>query len=108
VARDVDVVLDTVGGETQARSWAVLRPGGVLVTTVTLEVPDESRQRGLRGSQMTTRTDVRQLEELGGLIDQQVVRPVLGRIFALGQARRAHDLLEAKHMRGKLVLDVIG
>jgi NADPH:quinone reductase-like Zn-dependent oxidoreductase len=108
VARDVDVVLDTVGGETQARSWAVLRPGGVLVTTVTLEVPDEARQRGLRGSQMTTRTDVRQLEELGGLIDQQVVRPVLGRIFPLGQARRAHDLLEAKHVRGKLVLDVIG
>lgn len=108
VARDVDVVLDTVGGETQARSWAVLRPGGVLVTTVTLEVPDEARERDQRGSQVATRTDVRQLEELGGLIDTQVVRPVLSRILPLGQARRAHDLIEAKHVRGKLVLDVIG
>jgi NADPH:quinone reductase-like Zn-dependent oxidoreductase len=108
VAKEVDVVLDTVGGDTQARSWAVLRPGGALVTTMALEVPAEARQHDLRGSQVATRTDARQLEELGGLIDNQVVRPVLSRIFPLGQARRAHDLIEARHVRGKLVLDVIG
>jgi NADPH:quinone reductase-like Zn-dependent oxidoreductase len=108
VAREVDVVLDTVGGETQARSWAVLRPGGALVTTVALEMPAEARQRDLRGSQVATRTDVGQLDELAGLIDNQVVRPVLSRILPLNQARRAHDLMEARHVRGKLVLDVIG
>jgi NADPH:quinone reductase-like Zn-dependent oxidoreductase len=108
VARDVDVVLDTVGGETQGRSWAVLRPGGVLVTTMALEMPDVARQRGLRGSQVLTRTVAPQLVELGQLIDTQVVRPVLSRILPLGQARRAHELIEAGHVRGKLVLDVIG
>jgi NADPH:quinone reductase-like Zn-dependent oxidoreductase len=108
LAKDVDVVLDTVGDETQARSWAVLRPGGVLVTTMALEVPEEARQRDLRGSQVFTRTDARQLEELGGLIDTQVVRPVPSRILPLAQARRAHDLIESRHVRGKLVLDVIG
>jgi NADPH:quinone reductase-like Zn-dependent oxidoreductase len=107
-ARDVDVVLDTVGGEAQARSWAALRPGGVLVTTVALELPEQARQRDLRSSQVQTRTVVSQLHELGGLIDAQVVRPVLSRIFPLAQARRAHELIEAGHVRGKLVLDVIG
>jgi NADPH:quinone reductase-like Zn-dependent oxidoreductase len=108
VARDVDAVIDTVGGETQARSWAVLRGGGVLVTTVELEMPEEARQRGLRGSQVHTRTERRHLEELGGLIDSQAVRPVLSRILPLAQARKAHELMEARHVRGKLVLDVIG
>jgi len=108
VIGDVDVVLDTVGGDTQARSWGVLRPGGVLVTTMALEIPDQARQRDLRGSQVATRTSARQLEELAGLIDTQAVRPVLSRILPLGQARKAHDLIEAKHTRGKLVLDVIG
>lgn len=108
VARGVDVVLDTVGGETQARSWAVLRAGGVLVTTVGLAEAEEARARGVRGRQVHTVTNVRQLEELAGLIDRQVVRPVLNRIFPLGQARRAHEVIEAGHVRGKLVLDVIG
>ena len=108
VVGDIDVVLDPVGGETQARSWAVLRPGGTLVTTAALELPEEARRRDLRGSQVLTRTDVRQLEELAALIDAQQLRPVLSRILPLGQARKAHDLIEAKHVRGKLVLDVIG
>jgi NADPH2:quinone reductase len=80
----------------------------VLVTTMVLEVPEEARQRDLRSSQMLAQTNVRHLEELGGLIDAQVVRPAVSRILPLGQARKAHDLIEAKHVRGKLVLDVIG
>jgi len=107
-ARDVDVVIDTVGGEMQARSVGVLRPGGALVTTVQLEVAEESLGRGLRASQIATRTDVHQLAELASLIDTHLVRPVISRILPLAQARRGHDLIEAGHVRGKVVLDVIG
>jgi NADPH:quinone reductase-like Zn-dependent oxidoreductase len=107
-ARDVDVVLDPIGGEVQARSLGVLRPGGVLVTTAQLTVAEESRQRGVRATQMLTETNVRQLDELARLIDTDVVRPVISRILPLAQARRGHDLIEAGHMRGKVVLDVIG
>jgi NADPH:quinone reductase-like Zn-dependent oxidoreductase len=97
-----------VGGELQARSLSVLRPGGTLVTTVQLTVAEESLQRGLRATQVLTETNVQQLHELAGLIDANVVRPVISRILPLAQARRGHDLIEAGHVRGKVVLDVIG
>jgi NADPH:quinone reductase-like Zn-dependent oxidoreductase len=105
-AHDVDVVLDLVGGETQTRSYGVLRPGGALVTTAELVKGDGGR--GIRASQVAVQTSLRQLEELASLIDSGVVRPVISRILPLAQARRAHDLIEAGHLRGKVVLDVIG
>jgi NADPH:quinone reductase-like Zn-dependent oxidoreductase len=108
LARNVDVVLDPVGGEVQARSLSILRPGGTLVTTVPLTVAEDSVRRGLRATQVLTETNVQQLHDLAGLIDTNVVRPVISRILPLAQARRGHDLIEAGHVRGKVVLDVIG
>ena len=106
-AREVDVILDTIGGETQARSWPVLR-GGVLVTTVELAAPDEAIARGVRASRVSAQTNVRHLQELANLIDEGTLRPAVSRILPLAQARKAHGLIEAGHARGKLVLDVIG
>jgi NADPH:quinone reductase-like Zn-dependent oxidoreductase len=107
-ARDVDVVFDTFGGETLARSWAVLRAGGVLVSTVEAPPPEEATRRGVRASVVSAQTNVRHLEELGALIDQGALRPAVSRILPLSHARKAHELSQAGHVRGKLVLDVIG
>lgn len=108
VVRDADVVLDTVGGETQARSLAVLRKGGVLVTTVAPPAPDDVRKHEVRATAVWAQTNVRHLQELATLIDGHLLRPAVSRILPLSQARKAHELMEAGHLRGKLVLDVIG
>jgi NADPH:quinone reductase-like Zn-dependent oxidoreductase len=108
VAREVDVVLDTVGGDTQLRSFTVLRKGGILVTTVEAPPAEEAERYGVRASRVSAQTNVRHLRELAGLIDARVVRPAVSRILPLSQARKAHELLQAGHVRGKLVLDVIG
>jgi NADPH:quinone reductase-like Zn-dependent oxidoreductase len=108
IARDVDVVLDTVGGETLQRSWGVVRAGGALVSTVERPSAEEAERRGVRAGLISTQTNVDHLNELGALIDAAKVRPVVSRILPLGQARKAHETLEAGHVRGKLVLDVIG
>jgi NADPH:quinone reductase-like Zn-dependent oxidoreductase len=108
LAGEVDVVLDTLGGDTQHRSWNLLRAGGALVATVEPPSADEAQRRGVRASLVSTQTNVRHLNELTALIDASTVRPVVSRILPLGQARKAHELMEAGHLRGKLVLDVIG
>jgi NADPH:quinone reductase-like Zn-dependent oxidoreductase len=108
VAHDVDAVLDTIGGETLERSWAVLRRGGALVTIAGAPAPELAAQHGVRASGVMAQTNVRQLNELAALIDAETLRPAVSRIFPLAHARKAHELSEAGHVRGKIVLDVIG
>ena len=58
VVQDMDVVLDTIGGETQARSWTVLRKGGVLVSTVSPPSPEEAAAHGVRRGVLLPRPQV--------------------------------------------------
>src|SRR5215470_7978935 len=72
VVRDVDVVFDVVGGETLDRSWKVLRPGGRLVTIVSVEKPADERGRA---AFFIVEPNARQLDEVARLIDAGVIRP---------------------------------
>lgn len=105
-ARKVDVVLDLVGGATQARSWQVLRDGGVLVST--LAEPDRTAAGGrqVMGVGYLTEPDGAQLAEISRLIDTGRVTPHVARVFALADAAEAERVLETQHVRGKLVLDL--
>jgi NADPH:quinone reductase-like Zn-dependent oxidoreductase len=101
VARDVDVVLDTVGGDTLERSWGVLRPGGRLVTIATsVEQGSDSRAHD---AFFIVEPNRAQLAEVARLIDAGDLRPVVGARFPLAEARRAY---EHKPMHGKVVLAV--
>jgi NADPH:quinone reductase-like Zn-dependent oxidoreductase len=77
-------------------------------STVEAPPPEEATRRGVRASVVSAQTNVRHLEELGALIDQGALRPAVSRILPLSHARKAHELSQAGHVRGKLVLDVIG
>ncbi|ERP99134.1 alcohol dehydrogenase [Marinobacter sp. ES-1] len=104
----LDVVLDLIGGETGKRSLQTLSESGVLVTIPTVtadEVVSAAEAMGVRAHGMKTRPDVFHLEEIAELIEDGDVRVHVDRVFPLEQARDAHDLLEAGHVRGKLVLD---
>lgn len=101
VARDMDVVFDTVGGDTLDRSWSVLKPGGRLVTIATsVESTSDPRQRE---AFFIVRTDREQLNEVGRLIDAGQLRPVVDRVFPLAEARQA---FEHKPAHGKVVISV--
>lgn len=104
--RDVDVVFDTVGGDTLARSWGVLKRGGFLVGVV--EPPDQATAaaHGVRSAHVFIQPDKAKLTKLAELIDAGVVRPQVSTVLPLAEARRAHELSQTGHTRGKIVLRV--
>jgi NADPH:quinone reductase-like Zn-dependent oxidoreductase len=106
-ARDVDGVLDSIGGETQARAFQVIKPGGVLVSIVGAPSADATRAAGVRGVGLVAQNRAEDLEQLARLIDAGQVRPIVSEILPLAQARRAHEMSQAGHVRGKIVLAVV-
>jgi NADPH:quinone reductase-like Zn-dependent oxidoreductase len=108
VVRDIDVVFDTVGGTLQARSFHVLKPGGIYVTPTGQPDGEAAQARGVRASGMMAQADPAQLREITALIDAGVVKPVVSKVLPLAEAAAAHALLDAGHIRGKIVLRVAG
>jgi NADPH:quinone reductase-like Zn-dependent oxidoreductase len=104
--RDVDVVLDTVGGETLERSWKVLRPGGVLVTVAGSAPAEKAAAFGVRALFFIVTPSRAQLIELGRIIEAGQLRPVVEAIVPLERAREAFERGLKGHNRGKLVLSV--
>jgi NADPH:quinone reductase-like Zn-dependent oxidoreductase len=104
IARDVDLVLDLVGGETQERSWSVLKPGGILVSAIGEPPREMAMQHRAHGVGYRARANGGQLAEIGRLIDQGKVRPVIMATYPLAEAGHAHERLERGHVRGKIVL----
>ncbi len=109
VVHDVDVVLDTVGGETQARSYAVMRPGAVLVSSVAPPDQDLAARRGVTAIFFLVAVTAETLTKIGALMASGDLRVRVGEILPLADARRAHDMLAgAPHQIGKIVLTTEG
>jgi len=88
-ARDVDVVLDTVGGDTLDRSWGVLRRGGVLVTIAGSASADKAAQYGVRGVEFIVKPSRQQLIEIARLVEAGKLRPIIEAVFPLEKAGEA-------------------
>jgi len=106
VARDVDLVLDLIGGETQERSWSVLKKGGVLLSLVQPPSVEKAKALGVRAAFVAGHPSGEQLAEIAKIIDSGKLAPVIDRILPLSEARRAHQLSQSGHTRGKIVLRV--
>ncbi len=104
--RDIDIVLDTVGGQTQEDSFGVLRRGGLLVSTVSLPSQERMAETGVRGVFVNTQPSAAALEKLAGLVDSRRLRPVVGAEFGLAQAAEAQELSRGGGSQGKIVLNV--
>jgi NADPH:quinone reductase-like Zn-dependent oxidoreductase len=106
---DVDVVLDTLGGDTVRRSLAVLRRGGHLVTATSEDDPElvaAAGAAGLRFSGIAVDPDPVGLRGLVDLVERGALRVHVDRVFPFERVADAHRILEAGHLRGKLVLTV--
>jgi NADPH:quinone reductase-like Zn-dependent oxidoreductase len=106
VVRDIDLVLDLIGGETQERSWAVLKDGGTIVSTLAQPSEQRARERHARGINYMARPNAAQLSEIGRLIDAGKVCPMVQATFSLSDAAAAQTKLEREHVQGKIVLDL--
>jgi len=105
--RDVDLVLDTMAGETQARSWGVLRKGGIMVSILQPPSQEEAASRGVRGAFTFVQPNAEQLAQIAELVDAEKVRPIVDIVLPLSEARRAQELSKSGHIRGKIVLRVM-
>lgn len=105
-AKNMDLVYDLIGGETQERSFLVLRRGGALVTTLTEPSQEKAAEHGVKAMRYTAQESGHQLEEIGELIGREMVKVHVARTFPLAQAAQAQRALEEGHTRGKIVLTV--
>lgn len=107
VVHDVDVVLDTIGGDVQQRSYATLKRGGMLVSTIQPPSEETAQAHGVRVGMVATAPPVGPtLTEVAGLVASGTIKPVVSTILPLSEIRKAHELIEAEHTRGKIVLQV--
>ncbi|MEV5707959.1 NADP-dependent oxidoreductase [Actinoallomurus sp. NPDC052274] len=105
--RDIDVVLDTIGGDTVERSLGVLRPGGHLVTATAEDDPEliaEYEAAGMHFSGIAVDPDPVALRGLVDLVEQGKLRVHVQETFPFERVADAHRLLDSGHLQGKLVL----
>jgi NADPH:quinone reductase-like Zn-dependent oxidoreductase len=99
----VDVVLDTVGGDTQERSWSLLKPGGILLSTVQAPSEETAAAHGVRHRMIAMWPPIGPtLTEVAELVDHGDIRPVVSLVLPLEDIRKAHTLIEGRHTRGKI------
>lgn len=108
VVKDIDVVLDTIGGETQDRSWQALKKGGRLVATIQPPPLEKSAAYGVEGRFVNATPDGQRLEDLAQLFDSGVFQTYVETVLPLAQAADALQLSESRRARGKIVLQMRG
>ncbi len=110
-ARDVDVVIDTIGGDYGPRPLKTLRPGGILVSLASpaeAHLADRARALGLRSTFMITEADQAGLKEIASLAASDRLRVRVDTVLPLEQAAKAHEMGETRRTAGKIVLSVSG
>ena len=103
LAGSMDVVFDTVGGETLARSWSLLKPGGRMVTIVT---PEPSAERRVQDAFFIVEPNQKQLALVAGLLESKRLRPVVDTVISLSDAPRAYSGELPRRRVGKVVVEV--
>jgi len=105
VVSDMDLVVDTVGGDLPEHSLGVLRRGGILISVAARPSPEMGQERGVRILRAERATGDK-LKPLADLIAKGEIKPVVQKVFPLADARQAHELCETGHGRGRIVLRV--
>jgi NADPH:quinone reductase-like Zn-dependent oxidoreductase len=106
VAKNVDVVLDTVGRDTLERSYGVVKKGGIIVSIVDDPKPAALEAHGIRGVTLRCTPKAGVLEELSKLMEAKKLTPVISQTFPMAQVVQAQDQIATGHTRGKIVLNI--
>lgn len=106
VVHDADVVLDLIGGDTQERSWQVLKKGGILISTVGIARPEKEEKYGVRSVSYMSHPDGEELRKIGELFDAGKLKIDVSTVLPLSEAKKAQELSQTGHTQGKIVLKV--
>lgn len=106
VAKDVDLVVDSVGGDTEARSWAVLKKGGILVSLTQAPSQEKAAEFGVTAKFNTKFPTYENLQEIAQLIADGSINAKIDHIYPLGEIRAAHKQSEGRHGRGRILLQI--
>ena len=106
IAKDVDVVMDSIGKDTLARSYGVVKKGGFIVSLVARPNLAELEKHEIRGAPMSVDPNSAELAEITKLIDARKVKVVVSQTFPLADAAKAQEQAATGHTRGKIVLKV--
>ncbi len=106
VVKDVDLVLDLLGGETQGRSFTVLKQGGRLVATSQPPNQEYAARYKVRALMMQMKPTIAGLKQLAELLEAGTLRTEVTKTFPLAQAKEAWEYGKSGHTRGKVVLEV--
>lgn len=104
VVNDVDLVVDSVGGDTENRSWAVLKKGGVLVSLTQPPSRENAAKHGVTAKFNTKFPTTMNLQSIAQLIASGTITAEIDSIFTLNQTNQAHEKSESKHGRGRILL----
>ena len=106
IVHDVDAVLDPVGRETLARSYEVVKKGGIVMSLVARPDPAELQKRHIRGAGISVHSDGEDLSEIARLIDAGKIKPVVTKVLPFTEAVAAQRQAATHHTRGKIVLQL--
>jgi len=106
VVKNVDVVLDLIGGETQDRSWRALKPGGRLVSTVSTPSQEKAMLCGVRAWKLQTQMRADELTFMGDLIANGEIKVQVEKVLPLSRVSEALEMNRRGHARGKIVLTI--
>lgn len=99
-------VIDPVGRDTLARSYAVVKKGGIVISIVSRCDPAELEKHGIRGAFLSSHPDANELAEITKLIDEKKLKPIVTQVLPLTDAAQADAQAATHHTRGKIVLRV--
>jgi NADPH:quinone reductase-like Zn-dependent oxidoreductase len=106
IIKDYDAVYDTIGGETNKKSYTVLKPGGALVSMV--EKPNEElvQKYNVKYTAQFTHVTPERLNAISALVEQGVIKPIVDKVFPLDQAAEALEYLKTGQPKGKVVIQI--
>jgi NADPH:quinone reductase-like Zn-dependent oxidoreductase len=106
VVKDVDVVFDTVGGDTFERAFHTLKPGGFLVTAVQFPSEEKAQEFGVKAARVYCKPNASQLVAIGKLVDEGRLKAHVSTVLPLSEVKQAHQLSQGGRTRGKIVLKI--
>lgn len=104
VVKNVDVVFDTIGGDTQKRSFQVLKKGGFLVTAVSPPSEEKAKEYGVQAAMVNVQPNAKHLAEINQLNEKGKLKTHVEIVFPLAEVKKAHELSKGGRTRGKIVL----
>lgn len=106
VVKNVDVVFDTIGGDTCERAFQTLKKGGFLVSAAEPQAEEKAKEFGVQGSWLFCQPSAKQLAEINRLIEEGKLKTHVETVLPLTDVKKAHQLSQSGRTRGKIVLQV--